>query len=69
MNAETESSADRGREIVIVSGLPRSGTSLMMQMLDKGGIEAVTDRLRTPDVDNPRGYYEFEIVKKIKEDV
>ncbi|WP_165068187.1 sulfotransferase family protein [Paludisphaera rhizosphaerae] len=56
------------QEIVIVSGLPRSGTSLMMQMLDQGGIEAVTDRQRTPDVDNPRGYYEFEIVKKIKED-
>ena len=66
MNAQTE--ADRAREIVIVSGLPRSGTSLMMQMLDLGGIEAVSDGIRSPDVDNPRGYYEFEIVKKIKED-
>lgn len=56
-------------EITIVSGLPRSGTSLMMQMIDQGGIEAVTDNIRTPDRDNPRGYYEFEIVKKIKEDV
>jgi len=55
-------------EITIVSGLPRSGTSLMMQMIDQGGIEAVTDNIRTPDRDNPRGYYEFEIVKKIKED-
>lgn len=55
-------------EITIVSGLPRSGTSLMMQMIDRGGIEAVTDNIRTPDRDNPRGYYEFEIVKKIKED-
>jgi len=55
-------------DITIVSGLPRSGTSLMMQMIDKGGIEAVTDNIRTPDRDNPRGYYEFEIVKKIKED-
>jgi hypothetical protein len=55
-------------EIIIVSGLPRSGTSLMMQMLDKGGIEAVTDHIRTADTDNPRGYYEFERVKKIKED-
>ena len=55
-------------EITIVSGLPRSGTSLMMQMLDQGGIEAVTDNIRSPDRDNPRGYYEFEIVKKIKED-
>jgi hypothetical protein len=55
-------------EIIIVSGLPRSGTSLMMQMLDQGGIEAVTDNVRTADTDNPRGYYEFEGVKKIKHD-
>jgi len=55
-------------EIIIVSGLPRSGTSLMMQMLDSGGIEIVTDHLRTADTDNPRGYYEFERVKKIKDD-
>ncbi len=54
--------------IIVVSGLPRSGTSVMMQMLDQGGIEAVTDVIREPDVDNPRGYYEFEQVKKIKED-
>lgn len=56
------------QEIVIVSGLPRSGTSLMCQMLDNGGVEVITDRLRTPDTDNPRGYYELEQVKKIKED-
>jgi Sulfotransferase domain len=55
-------------DIIIVSGLPRSGTSLMMQMLDHGGVEVVTDNVRTPDTDNPRGYYEFEQVKKIKED-
>lgn len=55
-------------EIVVVSGLPRSGTSLMMQMLDRGGISALTDEVRTADVDNPRGYYEFERVKKTKED-
>ena len=55
-------------EIIIVSGLPRSGTSLMMQMLDNGGIEVVTDNLRIADTDNPRGYYEFEQVKKIKQD-
>jgi hypothetical protein len=55
-------------EIIVVSGLPRSGTSLMMQMLDKGGIEVVTDVMRQPDVDNPQGYYEFEQVKKLKED-
>jgi hypothetical protein len=55
-------------EIIIVSGLPRSGTSLMCQMLDNGGIGVVTDGIRTPDTDNPRGYYELEKVKKIKQD-
>jgi hypothetical protein len=55
-------------EIIVVSGLPRSGTSLMMQMLDQGGIEVVTDNIRTPDRDNPKGYYEYELVKKIKTD-
>jgi Sulfotransferase domain len=55
-------------EIIIVSGLPRSGTSLMMQMLDNGGIAVVTDNIRSADTDNPKGYYEFERVKKIKQD-
>jgi hypothetical protein len=55
-------------EIVVVSGLPRSGTSLMMQMLDRGGLGVVTDHIRTADTDNPKGYYEFERVKKIKSD-
>jgi hypothetical protein len=55
-------------EIIVVSGLPRSGTSLMMQMLDNGGVEVVTDNVRSADADNPRGYYEFEQVKQIKRD-
>jgi hypothetical protein len=55
-------------EIIIVSGLPRSGTSLMMQMLDSGGIEVVTDHVRGADIDNPRGYWELEKVKKIRQD-
>jgi len=55
-------------EIVVVSGLPRSGTSLMMQMLDRGGISAMTDGIREADTDNPRGYLELERVKKTKED-
>ncbi len=59
---------DRSQFLTIVSGLPRSGTSMMMQMLDKGGIEALTDNIRTPDEDNPKGYYEFEPVKKTKDD-
>ncbi len=57
-----------GTEIIVVSGLPRSGTSLMMQMLDNGGVAAVTDNVRAADTDNPKGYYEFEKVKKIKQD-
>ena len=55
--------------IVIVSGLPRSGTSMMMKMLDAGGLPPLTDNVRTADDDNPRGYYEFEPVKKLGEDV
>ncbi len=55
-------------EITIVSGLPRSGTSMMMKMLEAGGMEILTDNLRKADVDNPKGYYELEKVKKIKED-
>lgn len=49
--------------IVVVSGLPRSGTSMMMRMLDTGGLEILTDNQRTADEDNPRGYFEFEPVK------
>jgi hypothetical protein len=55
-------------EIIVVSGLPRSGTSLTMQLLHAGGIAALADHVRAPDSDNPRGYYEFERVKKVKED-
>lgn len=54
--------------ISIVSGLPRSGTSMMMRMIDAGGIPALIDEIRTADEDNPRGYYEFEPVKKTKDD-
>lgn len=53
--------------VVIVSGLPRSGTSMMMKMLEAGGVLPLTDHLRTADVDNPKGYYEFERVKKLEE--
>ena len=55
-------------EIIVVSGLPRSGTSLMMQMLQGGGIEVVTDRLREADTDNPHGYLEYEAVKDLDQD-
>jgi hypothetical protein len=55
-------------EIIVVSGLPRSGTSVMMQLLAAGGIPIVTDNLRAADTDNPRGYCEYERVKSIKND-
>lgn len=54
--------------ITIVSGLPRSGTSMMMRILEAGGIPPLTDGLRAPDEDNPRGYYELEEVKGIADD-
>jgi hypothetical protein len=55
--------------ITVVSGLPRSGTSMMMRMLDKGGVPVLTDGLRRADDDNPLGYYEFEPVKRLDRDV
>ena len=51
--------------ITVVSGLPRSGTSMMMKMLEAGGLPPLTDKLRTADEDNPKGYFEFERVKKM----
>jgi hypothetical protein len=54
--------------IIVVSGLPRSGTSMMMKMLNAGGIEPVTDNIRTADEDNPKGYYELEKVKQLDKD-
>jgi len=54
--------------VTIVSGLPRCGTSMMMKMLEAGGMELLVDNIRKPDEDNPKGYYELEIVKKIRED-
>jgi len=59
----------KDKTITIVSGLPRSGTSMMMEMLDKGGLEVLTDKMREPDEDNPKGYYEYERVKKLPEDI
>jgi hypothetical protein len=54
--------------ITVVSGLPRSGTSMMMQVIEAGGIPVLCDHIRSEDDDNPRGYYEFEPVKKTKDD-
>ena len=57
-----------GEEIVIVSGLPRSGTSMLMKMLEAGGLDIMTDNERTSDEDNPKGYYEFARVKDLEND-
>ena len=59
----TKSNTDN--DIVVISGLPRSGTSMMMKMLEAGGLHAITDSLRVADADNPKGYYEFERVKQL----
>lgn len=55
-------------EMVIVSGLPRSGTSMMMQMLDAAGIQVLSDGERDADESNPRGYFEHEKVKQLARD-
>jgi hypothetical protein len=54
--------------ITIVSGLPRSGTSLMMQMLAAGGLPILSDGERKADTDNPRGYLEWERIKQLPND-
>lgn len=56
------------KDIIIVSGLPRSGTSLMMQMLKAAGMPLMHDGRRSADASNPLGYYEYEPVKRLKED-
>ncbi len=54
--------------MTVVTGVPRSGTSMMMRMLEQGGLPPLTDTLRTADRDNPNGYYEFEPVKRLPDD-
>ncbi|RME09621.1 MAG: sulfotransferase family protein [Ardenticatenia bacterium] len=51
--------------VTVVSGLPRSGTSMMMKMLEAGGLPLLVDNIRQADEDNPKGYYEFERVKAL----
>ena len=55
------------RPIIIVSGLPRSGTSMMMKILAEGGLPVVSDQSRTADEDNPNGYFELQLVKQMSE--
>jgi hypothetical protein len=51
--------------MIVVSGLPRSGSSMMMRMLEVGGARILTDGVRKPDEHNPNGYYEFEPAKQL----
>lgn len=53
-------------EIIVVTGLPRSGTSMVMRMLEAGGIPLLVDESRGPDENNPRGYFEYAPVKRLK---
>ena len=57
----------RAKDVIVVSGLPRSGTSMMMKMLTEGGLFAVVDSLREADEDNPNGYFEIESSKSLKD--
>jgi tetratricopeptide (TPR) repeat protein len=57
-----------GESLIVVSGLPRSGTSMLMQMLAAGGVAVMSDGLREADEDNPRGYLEYEPVKSLLKD-
>ena len=58
----------RGEPIVVVSGLPRSGTSMMMRMLEAGGLPILADGERAADIDNPKGYFELERVKNLEQE-
>jgi hypothetical protein len=63
--SQTPSQKKASKSITVISGLPRSGTSMMMKMLAEGGLPSLTDQIRYADEDNPNGYYEFEPVKQL----
>jgi hypothetical protein len=65
---KAEYDAIEPKEFLIVSGLPRSGTSLLMQMLRASGIEPLTDAKRVADEDNPEGSWERESITKLPKD-
>ena len=65
--SKTPAPKESRKTILVVSGLPRSGTSMMMNMLEAGGVPVVSDSIRDADEDNPNGYFEFEPVKKLSE--
>src|SRR5215212_6906090 len=63
--SQTGQTVSTSQPVIVVSGLPRSGTSLMMNMLRAGGVPIVEDGQRTADDDNPKGYFELERVKQL----
>ena len=58
----------QGEPIVVVSGLPRSGTSMMMAMIEAAGLPVMTDQQREADIDNPKGYFEYERIKDLEKE-
>jgi predicted AlkP superfamily phosphohydrolase/phosphomutase/tetratricopeptide (TPR) repeat protein len=66
--AQTAEIQPLAESLIVVTGLPRSGTSMLMQMLAAGGLRVLSDGLREADADNPRGYLEFEPVKSLLRD-
>jgi hypothetical protein len=60
--------SDRNHTIIVVTGLPRSGTSMMMQVLAAGGISPHADDQRAADPDNPRGYYEHSAAMRLHQE-
>jgi len=67
-NAPSRGEAPALSFVTVVSGLPRSGTSMLMRMLQAGGMPILTDGIRAADEDNPRGYFEYEPVRRLAED-
>ncbi len=65
-SGQADRGAGLGEAIIVVSGLPRSGTSMTMKMLAEGGIPLLTDGVRAADENNPEGYYELEKVKELE---
>jgi hypothetical protein len=63
------SRASRGEPLIVVSGLPRSGTSMMMKMLEAGGVAIWSDCERGADIDNPKGYFELERIKHLEKEM
>jgi hypothetical protein len=68
MNRYESATTGSADSITVVSGIPRSGTSMMMQMLEAGGLPILRDTGRKPDSANPKGYYELASVKATARD-